>query len=205
MYLLTLPNEAKKENYFELLPIPGLLSFLAYGDFKAEVKGLKELAPQDFAEFQAKTRYDPSLPVTVMPDGTKIMRPIQPEDAMPPVLVTFLAFRLMVGLAGAFILLAALAYAWRNSIADRPGFARILLYAIPVPYIAIMAGWTVAEVGRQPWLVYKLMLTVQGISPVPSSSVALSLMAFIIVYGALGSLAIYLIRQLAIKGPAPAV
>jgi cytochrome d ubiquinol oxidase subunit I len=202
MYLLTLPNQAKKENYFELLPIPGLLSFLAYGDFNAEVKGLKELAPLDFAEFQARTGYDPSRPVVTMPDGTEIIRPIQPEDAMPPVLLTFLSFRFMVGMAGVFILLAALAVAWRDSIADRPGFARILAYVIPLPYIVIMAGWTVAEVGRQPWLVYKLMLTVQGISPVPGSSVTLSLAAFLAIYGLLGALAIYLIRRLAIKGPA---
>jgi cytochrome d ubiquinol oxidase subunit I len=202
MYLLTLPNEAKKENYFDLLPIPGLLSFLAYGDFNAEVKGLKELAPLDFAEFQARTGYDPSLPVAVMPDGEKIMRPMQPEEAMPPVLLTFLSFRLMVGMAGLFILLAALAYVWRNSIADRPGFARILAYTIPLPYVAIMAGWVVAEVGRQPWLVYKLMLTAQGISPVPGSSVAVSLAAFTVIYGLLGILAIYLLRRFAIKGPA---
>jgi cytochrome d ubiquinol oxidase subunit I len=202
MYLLTLPNEAKKENYFDLLPIPGLLGFLAYGDFNAEVKGLKELAPLDFAEFQNRTGYDPSLPVAVMPDGTEIVRPMQPEEAMPPVLITFLSFRFMVGMAGLFILLAALAYVWRNSIADRPGFARILAYTIPLPYVTIMAGWVVAEVGRQPWLVYKLMLTTQGISPVPGSSVALSLAAFTVIYGLLGTLAIYLLRRFAIKGPA---
>ncbi len=202
MYLLTLPNEAKKENYFELLPVPGFLSFLAYGDFNAEVKGLKELAPLDFAEFQRKTGYDPAKPVAEMPDGSKLLRPMQPEEAMPPVLLTFLSFRLMVGLAGLFILLAALAWVWRDSIAERPGFARILLYAIPLPYIAIMAGWTVAEVGRQPWIVHKLMLTVQGISPVPDSSVALSLAAFIVIYGLLGVVDIYLLRRYAIKGPA---
>lgn len=204
MYLLALPNEAKKENYFQLLPIPGLLSFLAYGDFNAEVKGLNELAPLDFAEFREKTGYDPTVPVAVMPDGEQIIRPMQPEDAMPPVLVTFLSFRLMVALAGVFILLAGLAFFWRNSIAGRPGFARMLLYAIPLPYIAIMAGWTVAEVGRQPWIVNKFMLTAQGISPVPASSVALSLAAFIAIYGALGVLDIYLLRRFAVKGPATA-
>lgn len=201
MYLLTLPNAAKRENYFNLLPIPGFLSFLSYGDFNAEVKGLNQLAPLDFAEFQAKTGYDPSVPVATMADGSEIIRPINPDDAIPPVLFTFLSFRLMVGLGGLFILLAGLAYAWRNSIGERPGFARILLYAIPLPYIAIMAGWTVAEVGRQPWIVYKLMLTVQGISSVPASSVALSLGAFIVIYGVLGVLDIYLLRRFAIKGP----
>ncbi|MDL2268143.1 cytochrome ubiquinol oxidase subunit I [Desulfovibrio sp. OttesenSCG-928-G15] len=203
MYLLVLPNEAKKENYFELLPIPGLLSFLAYGDFSAEVKGLNELAPKDFAEFQEKTGYDPAKPVVIMADGEAIERPIKPEDAMPPVLITFLSFRLMVGLGTLFPLLAFMALYWRKSIGQRPGFTRILLYAIPLPYIAIMAGWTVAEVGRQPWIVNKLMLTVQGISAVPASSVAASLGAFIVIYGLLGALDIYLLRKFAIKGPAP--
>ena len=65
-----------------------------------------------------------------------------------------------------------------------------------------MAGWTVAEVGRQPWIVYKLMLTAQGISSVPGSSVLLSLAAFIVIYGLLGILDIYLLRKFAQKGPA---
>lgn len=202
MYLLVLPDEENKRNHFEWLPIPGFLSFLAYGDFNAEVKGINELAPRDFAEFQEKTGYDPSKPVVIMADGTEIHRPVKSEDAHPPVLVTFLAFRLMVGLGTLFPILALLAFVWRKSIAERPGFTRILLYAIPLPYVAIMAGWTVAEVGRQPWIVNKLMLTVQGISSVPASNVALSLGAFIVIYGLLGALDIYLLRRFAIKGPA---
>jgi cytochrome d ubiquinol oxidase subunit I len=138
----------------------------------------------------------------VLADGTPIVRPIQPEDAVPPVLLTFLSFRLMVGLGALFPILALLAFLWRKNIGERPGFARILLYSIPLPYIAIMAGWTVAEVGRQPWLVYKLMLTVQGISSVPASSVILSLGAFIVIYSLLGALDIYLLRKFALKGPA---
>lgn len=202
MYLLVLPDEANKRNYFELLPIPGFLSFLAYADFNAEVKGINELAPRDFAEFQEKTGYDPDKPVTIMADGTKILRPIKPEDAHPPVLLTFLSFRLMVGLGTLFPIIAILAFVWRKSIAERPRFARLLTWMIPLPLVAIMAGWTVAEVGRQPWIVNKLMLTVQGISSVPASNVALSLGAFVVIYGLLGALDIYLLRRFAIKGPA---
>ena len=117
-------------------------------------------------------------------------------------LLTFLSFRLMVGLGTLFPLVALLAFFWRGSIAERPRFARILTWLIPLPYIAIMAGWTVAEVGRQPWIVYKLMLTAQGISSVPASSVALSLAAFIVIYSLLGILDIYLLRKFAQKGPA---
>ena len=202
MYLFVIPDEANKRNLVECFPIPGLLSFLAYGDFNAEVKGLNELGPADFAEFAEKTGYDPVTPVAILANGEKIERPLAPEDAIPPVLLTFLSFRLMVGLGTLFPIVAFLAFWWRGSIAERPRFARALIWMIPLPYIAIMAGWTVAEVGRQPWIVYKLMMTAQGISAVPGSSVLLSLAAFIAVYSVLGAVDIYLLRKFARKGPA---
>lgn len=202
IYLLVWPDEGNRRNRIEWLPVPGLLSFLAHADFKAEVKGLNQAGPEEFREFQEKTGYDPDKPVAVMADGTKILRPIHEWDAIPPVLLTFLTFRLMVTLAVLFPVLALFSVLWRNSIGERPRFARILMYSIPLPLVAIMAGWTVAEVGRQPWIVHKLMLTVQGISAVPASSVALSLGAFIVVYGLLGILDIYLLAKFARKGPA---
>jgi cytochrome d ubiquinol oxidase subunit I len=137
-----------------------------------------------------------------MADGEKIERPMKPENAIPPVMLTFASFRVMAGLGVLFPLIALLAFVWRGAIAERPRFARFLTWMIPIPYIAIMAGWTVAEVGRQPWIVYKLMLTAQGISSVPASSVLLSLVAFIVVYSLLGVLDIYLLRKYAQKGPA---
>jgi cytochrome d ubiquinol oxidase subunit I len=201
MYLLTWPDEKNKRNYFEALPSPGLLSFLSFGNFSAEVKGLNDIGPKDFAEFKAKTGYDPDKPVVVMADGTAVVRPLTPEDAIPPVLLTFLSFRTMVGLGCMFILLAMLAFIYRDKIGEKPLLARALLWNIPLPYVALMAGWSVAEVGRQPWLVYKLMATVQGISAVPGSSVVISLAAFILVYSLLGAINFYLLRKFAIKGP----
>ncbi|MDR2489576.1 MAG: cytochrome ubiquinol oxidase subunit I [Desulfovibrio sp.] len=202
MYLFVIPDEVNRRNSIEWLPLPGMLSFLAHGDFNSEVKGLNELGPRDFAEFQTKTTYDPSAPVTVLASGEKIEKPVAPEDAIPPVLLTFASFRLMVALGAVFLIVALLAFCWRNSIEERPGFARLLTWMIPIPYVAIMAGWTVAEVGRQPWIVYKLMLTVQGISSVPASSVLASLSAFVVVYSLLGIVDIYLLRKFALKGPA---
>ena len=64
-----------------------------------------------------------------------------------------------------------------------------------------MMGWAVAEIGRQPWIVYGLMRTSDAVSPVPSSSVSISLLGFIVVYSILGILDIYLLRKYAIKGP----
>jgi cytochrome d ubiquinol oxidase subunit I len=204
LYLLVLPDEKNRRNYFEALPVPGMLSFLAYGDTEAEVTGLNQIGAVDFAEFAVKTGYRPDDPVAVMADGEKITRPLKPEDAIPPVLPTFLSFRLMVGLGTLFLVLAAAAWLRRKDIGQHPKLARALAWAVPLPYICLMAGWTVAEVGRQPWIVNKTMLTVQGISAVPASSVALSLAAFIVVYGCLGVLDIYLLRKYAVKGPEPA-
>jgi len=70
-----------------------------------------------------------------------------------------------------------------------------------LPYIAIDLGWTLAEVGRQPWIVYGIMKTADAVSPIAASQVAVSLAAFILVYGLLGVAAFYLIIKIARKGP----
>ena len=120
----------------------------------------------------------------------------------PPVLLTFLSFRLMVGLGVLLILLAFVTWRYREKLEDMPRLAKILTWSIPLPYVAVMAGWTLAEVGRQPWIVYGLMRTGDAVSPVPSSSVTLSLLAFLVVYGFLGLTAIYLFGKNACAGPA---
>lgn len=170
MFALVWPDQENSKNAVEAIELPGLLSFLAFNDFNAEVKGLNDFAKED----------------------------------IPPVLTTFLSFRFMVGMGGLFILLAFAAWKKREDLADNPLLCKALTYAIPLPYIAIMAGWMLAEVGRQPWIVYGLMRTSDAVSPVPSSSVAISLLSFIVVYSALGILDIYLLIKYARKGPQPA-
>jgi cytochrome d ubiquinol oxidase subunit I len=78
-----------------------------------------------------------------------------------------------------------------------------MLYAIPLPYIALQAGWIVTEVGRQPWIVYGLMRTKDAVSPIATSQVAISLAAFILVYSTLGVIAFYLMAKQARRGPEP--
>jgi cytochrome d ubiquinol oxidase subunit I len=125
-----------------------------------------------------------------------------PAQDRPPVLLTFLSFRVMAGLGVLLILLAFVAWRYREKLGEAPGLAKALTYAIPLPYIAIMAGWTLAEVGRQPWIAYGLLRTGDAASPIPGSSVALSLIAFLIVYGCLGAVGIYLFGKNACAGPA---
>ncbi len=168
MYLFLWPDAKNEKNSFEILPIPGALSFLAYQSFSAEVKGLKAF----------------------------------PKEDRPPVLPTFLSFRLMVGLGFLFILLAFIAFLKRDKIEEYPKFLKILLYVIPLPYLAIELGWTLAEVGRQPWIVYGLMKVKNAVSPtITSSQVLVSVIAFTVVYTLLGIAAFYLIIKTAKEGP----
>ncbi len=126
-----------------------------------------------------------------------------PPDERPPVALVFVAFRIMVVLGGLFLLLTGVGWLLRNKLEDNPWYLRIMLFAIPLPYIAIQSGWIVTEVGRQPWIVYKLMKTSDAVSPIATSQVLPSLIAFILVYSLLGCVAYYLIFQFARKGPQP--
>lgn len=127
-----------------------------------------------------------------------------PEELRPPVTITFLSFRIMVALG--FLFLGLTAYGWirRNKLLESPGYLKAMVYAIPLPYIALEAGWTLAEVGRQPWVVYGVMKTADAVSPIHESQVLVSLIAFVLVYTALGAAAFYLMIQHARKGPVPA-
>jgi cytochrome d ubiquinol oxidase subunit I len=127
-----------------------------------------------------------------------------PKEERPPVLLTFVAFRLMVGLGFLFGFLTVWAWLKRNKLTDSPGLLKVLLYAIPLPYLALEAGWMVTEVGRQPWIVYGLMKTKDAVSPIAVSQVGTTLLAFVVVYTLLGLAAFYLIRKFAIQGPEPA-
>ncbi|WP_243364657.1 cytochrome ubiquinol oxidase subunit I [Fundidesulfovibrio terrae] len=167
MYLLALPDEANQKNSVEAIGIPSLLSFLAFNNPNAEVKGLLDFKPED----------------------------------RPPVAITFWAFRIMVGIGTLLPLLAFFGWWKANRLAQYPGYLRLMLYAIPLPYLGIQAGWAVAEVGRQPWIVHGLMRTKDAVSPVDPSQVALSLAAFVVVYAFLGVIDIYLLAKYAKKGP----
>ncbi len=127
-----------------------------------------------------------------------------PKDERPPVMPTFFSFRLMVGLGFLFVLLGILAWRWQDSIENYPRFMRILVWTIPLPYLAAQLGWTVAEVGRQPWIVYGLMKTSDAVSTaINTTQVATSLIAFTLIYTLLGVADFYLLAKFARKGPEP--
>jgi len=168
VFLFAWPDEENERNSIEIGTIPGLLSFLAFKDFDAEVIGLKDI----------------------------------PKDERPNVLITSMAFKIMVGLGTLFCLLTLVGWFLRNRLLEYPLFLKIMMFSIPLPYIAASMGWIVTEVGRQPWIVYGLMKTQDAVSPVTTIQVFTSLVAFILVYGLLGTLGFYLIAKHASKGPA---
>jgi cytochrome d ubiquinol oxidase subunit I len=127
-----------------------------------------------------------------------------PKDERPPVLITSLAFKGMVGLGFYFILATVIGWFKRKRLVENPGYLKMMLWSIPLPYIAIEMGWVLAEVGRQPWIVYGLLKTSDAVSPIASSQVLTSLIAFVLVYGLLGAVGFYLIFKNAKKGPEPA-
>jgi cytochrome d ubiquinol oxidase subunit I len=126
-----------------------------------------------------------------------------PKENRPPLGITFFSFRLMVALGFLFFLLTFLCRVKRNSLEANPVLLKIMIYSIPLPYLACALGWTVSEVGRQPWIVYGILKTSGAVSPLATPQVAVSLEAFIVVYTFLGLIAFLLIIKHARKGPAP--
>ena len=167
----------------------------AIPDEKKE-RNLVEILPIPGAlSFLAK--HDPKAEV-------KGLKAFPPADR-PPVLINFIAFKLMVALGVWFALITLYGWVRRNRLTESPGLLKLMLLSIPLPYIAVEAGWVLAEVGRQPWIVYGLMRTSQAASPVAGSQVLVSLVAFILVYGVLGCLGFYLMAKHAVKGPEPSI
>ena len=124
-----------------------------------------------------------------------------PKSERPPVLLTFLSFRVMVALGTYFVVMMVIGIFIRKRLLENPWYLKLMMVSIPLPFLAHTAGWVLAEVGRQPWIVYGLMKTADAVSPIAVSQVAVSLAAFILVYGLLGGVGYYLIAKYARLGP----
>jgi cytochrome d ubiquinol oxidase subunit I len=112
----------------------------------------------------------------------------------------------MVGLGTILLLIAALGafLLWRGRLLRSRSMLWTLMVALPFTYIANIAGWTVAETGRQPWVVYGLLRTREGASPassVPADAGVFSLLGFMGLYVLLGLLYAVLILRVVARGP----
>ena len=108
-----------------------------------------------------------------------------PEDAVPPVALTFYSFRVMVILGGyllLFCLLALSASYWKLSWLEKPWLHWLGIISIPLVWICSQSGWIVAEVGRQPWVIQDLMPTNAAISDVTSGSVQFTFWMFAVLF-----------------------
>ncbi|RPE05985.1 cytochrome ubiquinol oxidase subunit I [Chitinophaga lutea] len=156
-----IPNEKTGEVDYALR-IPRMLSFLAHGDFSAEVKGLDQVPVQD----------------------------------RPPVAVTHYAFQIMVGLGMAMVLIALLYFIalWkkRNWLRGR-WLLKLFVIATPMGFIAVEAGWTVTEVGRQPWIINGIMRTADAVTPMPG--IVYSFYIFTAVYISLSVIVAFLLYR----------
>lgn len=130
------------------------------------------------------------------------LKQFAPEDR-PPLVWPFFGFRLMVGLG---VLMIAVAwwggYLWRrNRLADSPRFLRVASMMWPMGFIAILAGWTVTETGRQPWVATGILRTGDAASPVSAGAVLTTLVLFVVVYTIVFAFGIYYINRLLNRGP----
>ena len=127
----------------------------------------------------------------------------KPEDR-PPVTASFLFFHGMVGIGMAMIAIAALGFLYfhHGSLHERRWLLWLLVLSVLLPQMANQLGWFAAEVGRQPWLVYGVMRTPEGLSAVvKANTVVASLILFTLIYFLLFAVFIYLLNDKIQHGP----
>lgn len=155
-------DEENQENGFQI-SLPKMLSFMLYNNFTGEVKGLASL------QAEAEVQYGPG-------------------DYIPPVTITFWAFRIMVGVGLLMVLLALLAvlkpkikFLNKNRL-----LLWLLIPAMAMPYLASTSGWILTEEARQPWIVYGLQKVQDAVSPnLTTGDVLFSLVLFTVLLGTL--------------------
>lgn len=172
--LFTVGNLQGTKDVFSIR-IPDLLTILAYNGTTGEVKGINQLQAEYAKQYGA-------------------------GNYVPPVPVMYWTFRLMVGAGVLMILLAffGLFLLMRRRVERTRWFLPVLVGAIFLPYLANTTGWIMTEVGRQPWIVFGLLRTQDGGSPMlAGGTVLFSLITFTVIYGALMAVDIYLLLRFA--------
>ncbi|MEI9866505.1 MAG: cytochrome ubiquinol oxidase subunit I [Limisphaerales bacterium] len=128
-----------------------------------------------------------------------------PKDTWPTnIALLYYSFHIMAGLGTLFILLMTVANVqrWRGRLEQSRGLLWLLMLAFPFPYIATTAGWMTAELGRQPWLIFNLFRTTQGVSEVVNGgNVLFTLMGFTGLYFVLGVLFLFMVGREIAHGP----
>ncbi len=181
--------ETEKGAGLEILPgieIPKLLSILAYHDPEAKVYGIHDLVKVYQKIAKGEEVSDDELPhLWLDPRQFKGRESLYiTEEDLPPTWIPFWSFRGMVFLGVFFALISSLGffYILRNDIEKRKLLLRLFVISIPLPIIANILGWVLAEVGRQPWVVYYILKTKDAASPLPAGQILTSIIIFSTIY-----------------------
>jgi len=177
--LLTIGDEEGLKDVFSVR-VPKLLSFLAYNSFEGEVRGIKNL------QKEYEVRYGPG-------------------NYIPSITTSYWSFRVMAGSGTLMLLIALLALykVIRESYTFSPVTGALLFWSILLPWLANSSGWLLAEMGRQPWLVFGLLKTENGLSPVSVVSrgeMMISFAVFVMLYAALAVTDFLLMKKYAVAG-----
>jgi len=175
--LFTVGDEKNRKDIFTIR-VPHLLSILAYNSLDGEIKGINQLQ----AEYE--TKYGPG-------------------NYVPSVIMSYWMFRIMVG-AGTLMLLISIFVLFltiKGRYEINPLIGKLILFSIALPYIANSSGWILAELGRQPWIVFGVLKTVDAVSKAASSiEVGISIVVFTLLYGVLMVVDIFLLKKYALAG-----
>ena len=142
--------DVKNKTVKYAVKVPKVLSFLAKGDFNAEVKGLEAF----------------------------------PEDEWPPIAVTHFAFQIMIFFGVIMMFIGAIylySFFFKKEWLSKNWLLKTFFIATPFGYIALEAGWTVTEVGRQPWIIYGVMKTIDAVTPMPGIQYSFYFFTFVFI------------------------
>ncbi|MFC7367065.1 cytochrome ubiquinol oxidase subunit I [Vreelandella zhaodongensis] len=127
-------------------------------------------------------------------------------EEQPPVLIVFWAFRVMVGIGLLMMAISLVGLLMRRNgkVYQHPGYLKALVAMIPMPFVAVLAGWIVTESGRAPWLVYGMMTHAEGITPSLTGPMALfTLVGYVLVYAVVFYAGIYYLSRVVRNGMLP--
>jgi cytochrome d ubiquinol oxidase subunit I len=186
--ILAIPDGEGGAN--SIVEIPGLLSWMAFGSTDAEVKGIDDIR----AEYAATGYARSDGTANALQEGVAdtVDKTIDP---VPSWLVTYYAFRLMVGLGLVGVLFAVIMLVkLRGSGAPTGKLWTPLMVAVPLwPMLANIGGWVLAEIGRQPWIVYGVLPVQSAVSPtVSAAEIAITMILFTLVYAVVAVLVVKL-------------
>ena len=145
-----------------------------------------------------------SLLVHFDPNGRVLGLDEFPKEERPPVFLPFATYHIMILLGLVFIALGAwgLGLLAKKKLGRSRCYLKLLLFAVPLPYLANEAGWIAAEVGRQPWAVYKVLRTSEAVSAVvPAGNILFSLILFAAIYALIGAIGLSIILRTIRRGP----